>query len=117
MTATGTKILESSSNETPFAIVPEVTTPTVPDPAGRFTVTGRVFQHADIAPEMVQVYVGANRLTQAVNPLNLQPGEYDIPNATTLNVRLSASAVSGDRLGVRIIINGAENAPQWVIVP
>lgn len=115
-TPTGTKILDSTSNESPFAIAPLISTVSVPDGAGRFTVTGGIFAHPDILAGMVQVYVGAAKLT-AGDFTNLQEAEFGVENANTLHARLPSGFVSGDRLSLRIIVNGAETAPRWVTVP
>ncbi|MBK8019986.1 MAG: DUF4255 domain-containing protein [Chloroflexi bacterium] len=112
----GTKILEQTSNETPFVVVPRVDNITVPNAQGQFTVTGATFQHADITAEMVSVFVGAARLA-AGDPLNLQPGQYAITDAATLQVRLPAGLTPGESMSFRLIINGAETAPLWVVVP
>lgn len=115
-TPTTTKVLSSTSNESPFAIVPLIATVSVPDGAGRFSVTGGIFQHPDIAPGMVQVFVGADRLTEG-DFTNLQEGEFGVEDAATLHARLPAGFVSEERLSLRIIVNGAETAPRWVTVP
>jgi hypothetical protein len=110
----GTRIVESSSNETPFAIAPRITGISAPDAQGRFTVNGSIFQHPDLLPEKVSVFVGAVKLTPG-NAANLQPGEFAVTNATTLAVRLPGGLTPGETLSFRLIINGAENAPQWVV--
>lgn len=110
----GTRIVESSSNETPFAIAPQVTAIGAPDAQGRFTVTGATFQHPDLPAEKVSVFIGAARLAPG-DIANLQPGEFAVTGPTTLAVRLPAGLTPGDSLSLRLIINGAENAPQWVV--
>lgn len=111
-----TRVIETTSNETPFAIIPRIDSISVPDGAGNFTVTGAIFEHPDILATAIQVFVGAGRLT-AGDPANLQPNEFGVQDAATLNVRLPAGTPSGTVLSFRLIINGAETAPQWVSVP
>lgn len=110
----GTRIVESSSNETPFAIAPQVTAISAPDAQGRFTVTGATFQHPDLPPEKVSVFIGAAKLAPG-DAANLQPSEFAVTGATTLAARLPAGLTPGESLSLRLIINGAENAPQWVV--
>jgi hypothetical protein len=48
----------------------------------------------------------------------LTAGQFEVVNATTLHFKFPASGfVSGTKAMLRIIINGAENAPLWVQVP
>ncbi len=53
---------EQSSNRTPFSVTPRIDTLGTPDGTGVLTVTGYVFQHADLDPEDVEVYLGSQRL-------------------------------------------------------
>ncbi len=116
-TPSGTRTLESTSNETPFAITPRIDNITAPDVQGNFTVTGAIFQHPDITADAVRVFAGESRLNIAANPPVLQPGEYTITNPATLQARLPGGSASGERLSFRLIIRGAESAPQWITVP
>lgn len=115
-TPSGTKVLDSTSNESPFAITPLISAVTVPDGAGRFTVTGGLFAHPDILPGAVRAYLGAARLSEG-DFTNLQEGEFGVEDATTLHARLPNGLASGERLSLRLIVNGAETAPRWVRVP
>ncbi|HEY0737037.1 MAG TPA: DUF4255 domain-containing protein [Herpetosiphonaceae bacterium] len=112
----GTRVVESSSNETPFAIAPRITVISAPDAQGRFTVTGATFQHADLPPEQVSVFVGAARLTPGTAG-SLQPGEFAVTATTTIAARLPAGLTPGESLSLRLIISGAESGPQWVVAP
>lgn len=112
----GTRILESSSNETPFAIAPRIGAIGAPDPQGRFTVTGAIFAHPDLPPDRVNVFVGATRLTPG-NIAGLQPGEFAVANPTTIEARLPAGLTPGEAVSFRLIIDGAESAPHWVVAP
>jgi hypothetical protein len=120
----GTVILDADSNETPFVIAPRIDTISVPDGAGRFDVTGLRFAHPDLPADAVQVYIGAARLN-AGDPNNLQAAQFGVIAAAdptdptdldTLRVRLPAAFASGV-VSLRVIVNGAENAPAWVTVP
>jgi hypothetical protein len=112
----GTRILASSSNETPFAIAPHIGAISAPDAQGRFTVSGTIFQHADLPAANVHVFVGAVRLTPG-NAAGLQPGEFTVVDANTIAVRLPSGLLPGAAVSFRLIIRGAESAPQWVTVP
>lgn len=112
---TGDKVFETASNESPFAITPRITNITAPDAAGNFTVIGEIFEHPDIVPEDVAVFVGGLRLSL----VDAAPdeGEFNIVSDTTIQVRLPAGFTPGAQLGFRLIINGAESAPRWIIAP
>jgi hypothetical protein len=112
----GTRILESSSNETPFAIAPRIEAIGAPDAQGRFTVSGSIFPHPDPAPEQVTIFIGASRLTPKSLTNGLQPGEFEVTSATTIDVWLPSGLTPGEALSFRLIINGAESAPEWLVV-
>ena len=106
-----------TSNETPFVVTPRIDAISAPDAAGIVTVTGAVFQEAAISIEAVEVFVGANKIPlKAGIPLN--PGEFEVVNATTLRFRYPIAGINpGETLPFRLIINGAESAPNWVVAP
>jgi hypothetical protein len=106
-----------TSNETPFIVTPRIDAIGAPDGAGIVTVTGAVFQDAAISTEAVEVFVGANKIPlKAGAPLNA--GEFEVVNATTLRFRYPIGGInSGETLPFRLIINGAESAPNWVVAP
>ncbi len=108
------RIFTKTSNETPFAITPRIDTISVPDPTGNVNVTGYIFQHTDISTEDIQVYFGTELLSSGTGG-SLNPGEYDISSATTLEFRLPTSTASG-HIPLRLLINGAESPPAWVEV-
>jgi hypothetical protein len=109
------------SNQVPFTVAPSITNPAhnvVAVAVGDIvTITGGVFQHADVAPEGVRVFVGAEPVPlEPVGPLS--PGHFEIASATQLRIRFPLAGVtSGPTLPLRVIVNGAENAPRWVLVP
>jgi hypothetical protein len=103
-----------NSNQFPFSITPNITAP-APVPAGaKFTVTGFLFQNANIGPGAIQIMLGPNQLEQSTGvPL---AGQFQVTGATTMDITLPASAVAGNILPLRILVNGAESAPNWVTV-
>ncbi len=118
--AGGTVVLDAVSNETPFVVAPRVDTISAPDGiTGEFEVTGYRFAHPDLAADALQVYIGAARL-QPGDFSNLQVGQFGIQaapnpaNPDTLRARLPSGVSPTDVVSFRLIINGAENAPQWV---
>ena len=106
-----------ASNETPFVVTPRIDSISAPSVAGIVTVTGTVFQDAAIPIEAVEVFVGANKLPlKGAGPLN--PGEFEVLNATKLQFRFPIPGInSNETVPFRLIINGAESAPNWVVAP
>lgn len=110
-----------TSNEVPITVVPQISNPAynaVATAVGNIvTVTGNVFQHADVEPENVRVIIGSE-------PVPLEPtaaltaGHFEIVSATQLRIQFPiGSLASGATLPLRVIVNGAENFPRWVQVP
>ncbi len=114
------RAFSQTSNEVPFTVAPSVTTPAhnvVATAVGNVvTVTGGRFQHPDIAKENVRVTVGAVSIPlQPSGPLTA--GHFEV-SATQLKFQFPIAGLTpGDVLPLRIIVNGAENAPRWVRVP
>lgn len=130
-----------SSNEIPFVAAPALTTPGTAvlaeaDPAtGMVVVQGHLFRHASFLAGTVKVIVGADSLVlndPAQHPL--AAGEFEIVDGRTplvpavvlddlslpfvIRFRFPlASATPADVLPLRVLVNGAENAPRWVKVP
>ena len=109
-----------TSNEVPFLIVPSITNPAAnvvaTAVADVVTITGGVFLHPDIDPEAVKVMVGPQEIPQDTGALT--PGHFFVNNAATLSFQFPIAGLnSGEIHPVRIMINGAENAPRWVRVP
>ena len=109
------------SNEVPFTVTPQISNPAynavAVAVANIVTVTGSVFQHADVEPENVRVIIGAE-------PVPLEPtailtaGHFEIVDATTIRIQFPIpNLASGDTLPLRVIVNGAEHSPRWVQVP
>ncbi len=115
-TPSGTRRLESSSNETPFAIAPRIDAISVPDAAGQFTVNGSIFQHLDLPDGSISLFVGPEQLVQG-DIVSLQPGEFAVANAGAISVRLPAGLTPGAAVSLRLIVRGAESAPRWVTAP
>ena len=105
----------NNSNEIPFLIVPTITG--FANVAGTITVTGSVFQDPALPADAVQVFLGSTLITPKAG-LVLNPGEFEVTSATTLNFRFPGTGfVSGSFTPFRLIINGAENSPVWVQAP
>lgn len=107
-----------TSNSTPFVVTPSISAIAPPDASSRVLVQGGVFQDATgIAADAVEVYVGANSLPLK-SGATLNPGEYEILDASDLRFRYPIAGVaSGSTVPFRLIINGAESAPNWVKAP
>jgi len=113
-----------TSNEVPFTVAPAISSPpynaTAKEaPAGSATVTvvGGPFQDAALPAGSVQVIVGPEPVPlQAVGPP--AAGNFSIASPTQLVIQFPIAQLnSGDVLPLRVIVNGAENAPRWVQVP
>lgn len=108
----GEQNVEAVSNETPFAIAPRVAAIGAPDVQGNVTVSGSIFQHPGLPPGSVQIFVGGARLAEGAAAL--QPGEFAVVSPTDIAVRLPAGLPSGKPVSFRLIVSGAESAPQWI---
>ena len=116
-TADGTlRDFEYLSNESPFVIAPRIDAISAPDAAGEVVVAGRLFQHASLAADAVQVYAGTARLAVGAAGA-LAPAEFVVDTPTQLTLRLPSGLTPGQLAPLRIIVNGAESAPHWVIAP
>jgi hypothetical protein len=81
------------------------------------TVTGGVFQDPAITTADLQVMVGATTL-QPKTGATLVPGQFETINPSTLRFEWPSSGFhSGDVAPLRILVNGVENAPTWVVAP
>jgi hypothetical protein len=111
-----TRAFANLSNAVPFLVTPSITAIS-PPVAGTITVTGGVFQNAAIPADGIQVLTGGSILQpKGVGPL--AAGQFEVVNPTTLRFQFPAAGfVSGAQTMLRIIINGAENAPVWVPAP
>ena len=109
------------SNEVPFTVATQITNPAYNTVAvavaNIVTVTGGVFQHADVEAENVRVIIGSEPIPLEPS-LALTAGHFEITSATQLRIQFPiAGLASGDTLPLRVIVNGAENSPRWVQVP
>jgi hypothetical protein len=112
-----------TSNDVPFTVAPNITNPAynaiamAVGPQNIVTVTGGVFQHADVTPESVRVIVGPEPVPLEPSAA-LTPGHFEIVSATQLRFQFPiAGLISGQTLPLRVIVNGADNSPRWVQVP
>lgn len=111
---------EQTSNATPFTITPQVKDikPKEPPYPGEIvTVNGYTFkQPVPNAPALdVQVYLGPTGLNLS-SAVPLKRGEFRVKNGSTLELRLPKELKAGDVLPLRILVNGAESAPNWIKV-
>ena len=103
------------SNAAAISIVPRITAVTVSG-AGIFRLTIPDFDLTLLdADKEIQFFVGPTKLTSAAGVP--APGRFQVQDATHVRFRCPAGSVSGERLPVRLIVLGAENAPLWVEVP
>jgi Pvc16 N-terminal domain len=118
-----------TSNEVPFIVTPKVEQPITLTAPDTFTVNGGIFKDLTLPqsvpplpgnvepPGSVQVFVGPNSLTPRVAS-SLAPGEFEVVNAARLRFRFPVAGTnSGDTALFRVLVNGAESAPNWVTVP
>ncbi len=107
-----------TSNATPFVVTPLITAILPPDLSQRVLVKGAVFQDAvGIGTDAVEVFVGGNSLP-VKSGATINPGEFEILDAANLRFRYPIAGVaSGSTVPFRLIINGAESAPNWVTAP
>lgn len=110
-----TKVTPILSNETPFQVVPAVDEPIPAPVAGVFTITGGRFADA-LTPVVARAQIGGVELV-AGTAGSLAPGQYAITSPTSVELRLPPGATSGQKLPVRMIVNGSESPPRWVEVP
>lgn len=109
------------SNEVPFTVAPQITNPAYNvvgvAVANIVTITGGIFQHADVLPENVRVLIGAEPVPLESTAV-LTAGHFEIVSPAQLRIRFPiAGLLSGSTFSLRIIVNGAENSPRWVQVP
>jgi hypothetical protein len=107
-----TKVFRHVSNQFPFSISPRIGP--IASGGGIFTVTGWVFQGGGLHPEDIQVYLGEGALTPDSGGFN--PGEFKITAANTLQLKPPATMAAGPA-PLRILINGVESPPQWIVIP
>jgi hypothetical protein len=110
MSSTG--VLQSfpqTSNQFPFSVMPRIDSVT-PTGAGKFQVTGYLFQHADITE--LKVFVGSDQLS--LPPVPPGKASYTVANPTTVNID-TAGLPAGNK-PVRILVNGIESEPRWITV-
>ena len=110
-----------TSNEVPFTVTPLISNPAynaVAVAAGNIvTVTGSVFQHADVEPQNVRVIIGSEPVPLEPTAL-LTAGHFEIVSPTQIQIQFPIpNLASGATLPLRVIVNGAEHSPRWVQVP
>jgi hypothetical protein len=112
------RALEQPSNPVPFVVIPRLAAVSGPQADGRATITGETFEHPDVAAEDVEVYVGEARLERHQPPPAALPrGAFRVEDANTIQLRLPAGLAPGSTPLLRVVVNGAESPPRWVVVP
>jgi hypothetical protein len=106
--------VEQASNHTPIVVMPRVD-PIPSAAAGLFTITGGVFSDAALDPDSVEAYFGEARLRRVTAAP--AAGEFRVVSPTSIEARLPAGLPSGEPVGFRLIVEGAESEPRWVTVP
>jgi hypothetical protein len=109
-----TTTVEQLSNDVPFTMVPAVTSFSAVV-GGVFTTVGATFQHADLDPGAVRVYIGEAQLSAGTSG-SLLPGEFAVTGPAAIEMRFPAAAIAGTFVPVRIMVNGAESLPKWIQV-
>jgi Pvc16 N-terminal domain len=117
------RAFSQESNQVPFTVAPTITNPAYNTvaaalgPQNIVTIDGGIFQHPEVAPINVRVFVGPTPVLLEPT-LTLTPGHFEIVGPTQLQFRFPLTGVSsGAILPLRVIVNGAENSPRWVSVP
>ncbi len=114
------KDVAQTSNATPFQVVPAVVVPPPPYPGGEVVITGNTYQHADLDPDAIKIFLGGVALTRWISvPISgpFSPGMFRIVSATELRILIPTALPSGSDAQLRVIINASECAPRWVKVP
>jgi hypothetical protein len=113
-----TRTFEKFSNVTPFTVTPKVETLSAPDANNVVNITGFIFQHADLQPENVQVFVGETLLSVGTyDHLNRGQFAIKVDDDKKMQIRLPANLDSGTFVPFRLFVNGAESEPKWIKVP
>jgi hypothetical protein len=108
-----TRRFELRSNQTPFAVAPQVTA-IVPGPV--WAVTGARFDPAVLTGDAIQLFLGADRLARvAVGPV--AAGQFLVTTNTTLQFLPPAALAPGTVVPFRLLVNGVESAPRWITIP
>ena len=103
-----------TSNQFPFTVTPRIDSISVPNGQNTVTVTGYIFQHADLGTDAISVYVGGDKYQRNSGGGALGIGQFRVTAANTIQIRLLTALAVGQFSPLRIIINGAENAPKWI---
>lgn len=131
------RAFSGTSNEVTFVVAPLITTPgpaavATADAAGVVVVQGHLFRHVALADADLKVVVGSGELPRETGGA-LTAGHFEVVDGTTLVPPVALDEATrpfvlrfrfpvvglnpGDIVPLRVLINGAENAPRWVQVP
>jgi len=112
-----TRLVTNSSNQFPFIISPRIDT--ISPLAGTVaTITGYIFQYfvglIDILADKIDVYVGDKRMTRNTTAL-FNPDEFKMTAPNTMQINLAGPVTPGQQIPLRVIIDGAESGPKWIL--
>jgi hypothetical protein len=80
-----------------------------------YTIDGGPFSDA-ATPIVTRVSIAASMLTPR-GAAPLAAGQFEITAPNHLTFMLPSTAVTGEQLPVRVIVEGSESPPAWVQVP
>jgi hypothetical protein len=110
-----TRVMTTVSNQFPFMVTPRIDG--VLFAATTATISGWYFALQPAPPSLptVDAFLGATHLDTVANaPL---PPNYDIQVLNQLIINLPPATPSGTSFPLRIMVNGAESAPYWLVAP
>ncbi|MEO8148093.1 MAG: DUF4255 domain-containing protein [Bacteroidia bacterium] len=102
------------SNQVPFSVMPRIDA-IKKGAGGKFTIEGYRFQHVDLNPEDIQVYISDKRATLNGGGLLGDP-HFSITAIDKMELTIPAGFPTRT-LPLRIMINGVESPPNWITVP
>jgi hypothetical protein len=112
------KTFVHTSNQFPFTVSPRIDNISALN-VSTVTVTGYLFQHfegpVDVLKESIEVYVGTDRIVRKDGAAIIQ-GEFKVTGTTTMDINILGPLTPGREIPIRIIINGAESKPQWIVI-
>ena len=117
------KSFVQTSNEIPFTVAPQITTPATgiiaTATANVLAIFGGVFPYPIVPPvSKVQVIIGSESVMYEPSDSLTSQGYFKIVSTGELQITFPVPGlIPGKTLPLRIIVNGAESAPRWVTIP
>jgi hypothetical protein len=113
----GTKrSFSSNSNEIPFAVTARIDPP-INFVAGVGTVKGTNFDLVALPADLLQVFIGGERLARVAIATAPTAGKFRVLDASTIEFAMPASIASGTVIPIRVVVRGTESGPFWVTAP